>query len=90
MKMAAGTRRHDATPYCTQAKLEGLEARIQELTADVGQLRVQLARSEAERQTLAQHVHSLQASHAPAPAVNIVPVRGRTTSLSLPPGTCRK
>jgi len=64
-------------PHAMQAKLEGLETRIQELTADVGQLRVQLARSEAERQTLAQHVTSLQASHAPTPAVNVVPVRGR-------------
>ena len=67
------------TPLRTvQAKLEGLETRIQELTADVGQLRVQLARSEAERQTLAQHVTSLQASHAPAPTVAVVPVRGRS------------
>ena len=73
----------NVTPRCAQAKLEGLEARIQELTADVGQLRVQLARSEAERQTLAQHVNSLQASHAPAPPVRAVPVRGR------PPESCR-
>lgn len=59
-----------------QARLEGLEARVQQLTADMGQLRVQLARSEAERQTLAQHVTSLQASRPHAPPVADAPVRG--------------
>ena len=40
--------------------MEGLEDRVQELSGDVALLRIQLARAQAEKQTLAQRLQRLQ------------------------------
>jgi len=57
-----------------QAKMEGLEDRVHELCGDLALLRIQLARAEAEKETLAQRLQRLQVQQYTSVAVD-TPVR---------------
>ena len=70
--------------------MEGLEDRVQELSGDVALLCIQLARAQAEKQTLAQRLQRLQvheytsvAVDTPVCAYTIIPSQGTIVRISI-------